>query len=102
MTPKSRPARQWESNMAFLARLHTDERREAAAKTPSGANAPYKIFKSGGEWVVKNNTGEVKARFKDRDKALAYLRALYVNVKGAPKRADKTKFTGKAKQRIKK
>lgn len=71
------------------------------AKTPSGANAPYKIKRKDGEWVVVNNTGETKAKFgQDRDKALRYLRALYVNVPGAPKRASKVKYTGKAKDRV--
>lgn len=69
------------------------------AATPSGANAPYKIVKKGGKFAVVNNTGDTKASFDDRDKALAYLRALYTNVPGAAKRADKVKFTGKAKDR---
>lgn len=70
------------------------------AAAPSGANAPYKVKAQGGKFVVVNNAGVVKASFTDRDKALAYLRALYANVKGAPQRADKTKFTGKAKDRV--
>lgn len=58
--------------------------------------SPYKIFKVGKKFVVKNNAGMTKATFDDRASALKYLRALYVNVKGAPKAADKTKWTGKA------
>lgn len=73
---------------------------EAAAETPAGANSPYKIQKRSGKFVVVNNTGEVKSTFDNHDKALAYLRALYVNVGGAAKRASKVKFSGKAKQRI--
>jgi hypothetical protein len=63
--------------------------------------APYKILKRDGKYVVKNNLGETKATFADRDKALAYLRALYVNVKGAPKQAEKKKFTGDQKRAVK-
>jgi hypothetical protein len=69
-------------------------------KAPSGANAPYKIFAVDGGYEVRNNAGEVKAKFDTRAKALKYLRALYVNVSGAGKRAEKVDFTGKAKQRI--
>lgn len=88
--------REWEGDMAFLVAQY---RREQAA-APSGANAPYKIRKSGEAWQVVNNTGEVKATFDSHDKALKYLRALYVNVPGAAKRAKKVGFTGKARQRI--
>lgn len=71
------------------------------AAAPPGANAPYKIKKMDGVWAVVNNAGLVKARFgQDRDKAVQYLRALYANVKGAPARAAKTKFTGKANNRV--
>lgn len=71
------------------------------AKAPSGANAPYKIQSAGkGRWKVVNNLGETKATFDSREKALTYLRALYANVPGASKRADKVKFSGKGKQRI--
>jgi ribosomal protein L40E len=73
---------------------------EAAAKAPPGANAPYKIQKRGGKFVVLNNTGEVKSTFDSHDKALSYMRALYVSVPGAAKRADRVKFSGKAKTRI--
>lgn len=59
--------------------------------------APYKIQKRGGKFAVVNNAGETKATFDDRDKALEYQRALYVNVKGAAKKADRVKWTGKAK-----
>ena len=74
--------------------------REIDANTPSGANAPYKIVKRGDQFAVVNNIGETKATFDSHAKALAYQRALYVNVPGAAKRADKVKFTGKARQRI--
>lgn len=73
---------------------------EQAAGAPAGANAPYKIERRGGKYVVLNNTGAVKATFDSRPKALAYLRALYANVKGAAKRAGKVGFTGKAKDRV--
>jgi hypothetical protein len=90
-------AREWESDMGFLLAL---AERELAADTPSGANAPYKIIKTGTGFKVSNNTGETKATFKTYQEALKFLRALYVNVPGAAKRADKVKFTGKARQRI--
>jgi len=64
---------------------------------PPGSLAPYKIEKRGNKWAVVNNAGETKATFDDREKALAYQRALYVNVKGAAKKADRVKFTGKEK-----
>lgn len=57
--------------------------------------APYKIKKRGTDFVVVNNANMVKAKFDDRDKAVQYLRALYVNVPGAPKKAADTKWTGK-------
>jgi hypothetical protein len=64
----------------------------------TAGEAPYKIFKiKDDQWVVKNNTGAVKARFKTRAAALKYQRALYKNVPGAAKKADKTKWSGKAK-----
>lgn len=59
--------------------------------------APYKIQKRGTKWVVVNNAGEVKASFTTRSAALDYQRALYANVKGAPKKAEKTPWTGKEK-----
>lgn len=69
------------------------------AKKPTSM-APYKIFKvSDKKFVVKNNAGEVKATFDSRDKALNYLRALYKNVPGAAKSADKKDFSGKQKRR---
>lgn len=61
------------------------------------SDAPYKIFKQGDRYVVKNNTGAVKASFPTRDAALKYLRALYVNVPGAARKAAKTSYTGTAK-----
>lgn len=64
---------------------------------PSTTLAPYKIQKRGDKFVVVNNAGDVKATFDDRAKALDYQRALYVNVKGAAKKADRVKFTGKEK-----
>lgn len=70
------------------------------AATPSGADAPYKIEHKDGKWVVVNNAGLSKATFSDRQKALDYQRALYANVPGAAKRADKVPFTGKAKTRV--
>lgn len=69
------------------------------AKTPSGANAPYKIIPDGGKFKVVNNTGDTKATFDSRKKALAYLRALYANVPGASKRANKVAWTGNVKDR---
>lgn len=88
---------QWEAEMGLL--LSVAER-ELDAQAPPGANAPYKIVKSGDGFAVRNNTGETKATFPTRAKALAYLRALYANVPGAAKRADKVPFTGKARTRI--
>lgn len=69
-------------------------------KTPSGANAPYKIVKKGEKFAVVNNAGDTKASFDTRAQALAYQRALYANVKGAGKRADKVTWTGKSKDRV--
>jgi hypothetical protein len=69
--------------------------------TPSGANAPYKIVKRGDKFAVVNNAGATKATFDDEGKAREYQKALYANVKGAPKRASKVSFTGKAKDRVK-
>jgi hypothetical protein len=66
--------------------------------TAPTSKAPYKIFKRGGKYVVVNNGNEVKAAFADRDKAIAYLRALYANVPNAAKRAAKNKWTGKQKR----
>lgn len=57
-------------------------------------HAPYKIVKRGKKWTVVNNIGETKATFKTRTAALAYQRALYKNVPGAQKMADKVKWTG--------
>lgn len=68
-----------------------------AAKPPPNL-APYKIQKRGDEFVVVNNKGEVKARFKSRDAALKYQRALYVNVPGAPGKAEKKPWSGKQKR----
>lgn len=70
------------------------------AKAPAGANAPYKIVPVGDKFAVKNNAGETKATFATKAKANDYLQALYANVKGAAKRADKVPFTGKAKNRV--
>jgi U3 small nucleolar ribonucleoprotein component len=63
--------------------------------------APYKILKRGDQFVVVNNAGQTKATFKDRAKALDYMRALYSQVPGAAKKADKTPWTGKAKPPVK-
>jgi hypothetical protein len=71
---------------------------EALTRDLAATMAPYKIFKVGGKFVVKNNAGDVKSTFTDRDKAVQYLRALYVNVKGAPKAAARKKFTGTQKR----
>jgi hypothetical protein len=90
-------AADWQQEMALL--LSVAER-EIDAQTPSGANAPYKIVKHGSGFAVVNNMGAVKATFKTREQALAYQRALYVNVPGAAKRAAKVKFSGTARQRI--
>lgn len=65
--------------------------------TQQAANeAPYKIQKRGDKFVVVNNAGMTKSTFKSNDDALKYLRALYANVPGAAKKADKTPWTGKA------
>lgn len=66
------------------------------AATPPNA-APYKIFQEKTKWVVRNNAGQTKATFDKHSEALSYLRALYANVPGAAKKADKTPWTGKAK-----
>jgi hypothetical protein len=96
MSTAATEAQVWEREMALLVGVAD---RAIDAKTPAGANAPYKIQQRGSSYVVVNNTG-VKATFPDRAKALAYLRALYANVPGAAGRADKVKFSGKARQRI--
>lgn len=69
--------------------------------TPSGANAPYKIVPRGSKFVVVNNAGLTKATFDTEAEARDYQKALYANVPGAAKRAAKTKFTGKARDRVK-
>lgn len=63
--------------------------------------SPYKIVTRGGKIVVVNNADQIKATFdkhpddaSNRADALKYLRALYANVPGAPKQADKTPWTG--------
>ena len=68
---------------------------------PSGANAPYKIVKRGTKFAVVNNAGLTKATFDDENKARAYQKALYANVPGASKRADKMPWTGKTSDRVK-
>jgi hypothetical protein len=72
------------------------EREMAGLMEQAATEAPYKIFKQGDQYVVKNNTGLVKARFKTRAQALQYQRALYSNVPGAAKKAAKTHWTGTA------
>lgn len=88
--------------VAHVRAVHPEEFGEAdeAAKAPSGANAPYKIVPAGKKFAVVNNAGETKATFDTRAKAADYLQALYANVKGAQKRANKVPFTGKAKNRV--
>jgi hypothetical protein len=76
----------WEAEIAAVIDQHREEALNAS---------PYKIFREDDIYVVKNNAGMVKARFATRQRALKYLRALYANVKGAPKKADKVKWTGK-------
>lgn len=71
---------------------------EVLVRDLAATMAPYKIFKVGKKFVVKNNAGEAKASFEDRDKAVQYLRALYVNVKGAPKAAARKKWNGEQKR----
>jgi hypothetical protein len=66
------------------------------AQEVAANESPYKIFRVGSQYVVKNNAGMVKAKFKTRAQALKYQRALYVNVPGAAKKADKTHWTGTA------
>jgi hypothetical protein len=75
----------WEAEIAAVIDQHREEALNAS---------PYKIFREGSIYVVKNNAGMVKARFATRQRALKYLRALYVNVKGAPGKAKHTKWTG--------
>lgn len=75
-----------------------DHALEMAAKATN--RAPYKIFQEDGKFVVKNNAGEVKAKFAKRDDALKYLRALYSQVPGAPAAADRKKWTGKQKRSV--
>jgi len=72
------------------------ERMMAALVEMAANAAPYKIQRRGSQFVVVNNAGMVKATFKTRAEALAYQRALYRNVPGAARRADKTKWTGDA------
>jgi hypothetical protein len=72
------------------------ERLMGALVERAASLAPYKIFRQGGKFVVKNNAGQVKATFETRAEALKYLRALYANVPGAPRKADRTKWTGTA------
>lgn len=78
----------WEQKMSYVVE---------AAKNPPNL-APYKIQKRGNKFVVVNNKNEVKATFDSRDKALAYQRALYTNVPGAPGKAEKKKWSGKQKR----
>lgn len=73
----------WEREMANLIREVDSE-------------APYKIFKVGSQFVVKNNAGMTKAKFKTHAEARQYQKALYVNVPGAPGKAKKTHWTGTA------
>jgi hypothetical protein len=63
--------------------------------------APYKIEKRGDKWHVLNNMGESKASFDSKIAARNYQKALYANVKGAPKQAEKKSFTGKQKRPVK-
>ena len=84
----------WEGLMASL----EDQALEVLAADKN--MAPYKIFKEGGKFVVKNNAGMVKARFDKRPDAVKYLRALYANVKGAPDAADRKKWSGKQKRAV--
>jgi hypothetical protein len=88
--------------MGHVSEVHYDTppEAEAAKKTPSGANAPYKIVKQGTKFAVLNNAGETKATFKTKAAAVDYQSALYANVKGAARRAGKVQFTGKAKNRV--
>lgn len=68
-----------------------------SAKDLSGA--PYKIVEKDGKFQVVNNLGVVKATFADKAKARDYQKALYANVPGAAKVADKKPWTGTAKKR---
>jgi hypothetical protein len=79
----------WEYAMAMVVE---------AAKSPPNL-APYKIFPTpDGKFEVRNNAGEVKATFKTRAEALKYQRALYVNVPGAPGKAEKKPWSGTQKR----
>lgn len=76
-----------------LARKATTPMSETAAAN----EAPYKIARRDGQWVVVNNANMVKSKFaQDRDKAVKFMRALYANVPGATKKADNTPWSGKA------
>jgi hypothetical protein len=59
-------------------------------------NAPYKIVKAGDKFNVVNNAGIVKASFDSEEKARSYQKALYANVPGAAKAADRKPWTGNA------
>jgi hypothetical protein len=82
----------WERMMAAL----TEQAEPEPEPVYDASEAPYKIFRQGAQWVVKNNANMVKAKFGTRQAALKYLRALYANVPGAAKKADQTKWSGKA------
>lgn len=68
---------------------------------PKRNMAPYKIQKRGDKFVVVNNANEVKGTHATHDGALKQLRALYANVPGAPKVADRKEWTGKQKRALK-
>jgi hypothetical protein len=78
----------WEIEMQYVVE---------AAKNPPNL-APYKIVQKGDKFAVVNNKGETKATFKTRAEALKYQRALYVNVPGAPGKAEKKPWSGDQKR----
>src|SRR3954468_11429735 len=63
--------------------------------------APYKVEKRGSKWVVLNNLGEVKGTHDSEGEARAHQAALYANVPGAKKQAEKKSFTGTQKRAVK-
>lgn len=73
---------------------------EALIRDIAATLAPYKIFKVGSKFVVKNNAGDVKATHDDRDAATQHLRALYANVPGAGRAAARKKWTGGQKRAV--
>lgn len=68
---------------------------EVVTEVELSSLAPYKIVRRNGKWAVVNNANMTKATFDTHAEARKYQKALYANVKGAAKKADKTPWTGK-------